>query len=219
MKVKSILYETISGSIGTVTGAMGLGGAYLKEKPQPNNPQSDLQVIIRNAMKEANAAWLALDVAVKELWNVYGKTLTYTNSTGHIVKQTGWTAFNASYVLMTQASMVIAPLLVAAPLTSNYLTSPSIITGTDVGGTFYFVTIEGVVSMQISLFTSPKEKNTINTNTKGYQYTDNQLIAPGAQIDLDPSVQDGRYFFKARRIEADGSMSKETVLKQDLPAL
>ncbi|MCK5608752.1 hypothetical protein KAR91_43140, partial [Candidatus Pacearchaeota archaeon] len=71
MKVKSILYETISGSIGTITGAMGLGGAYFKEKPIPTNPQTELQKVVRDAMKAANGAWLALDVSIKELWNIY----------------------------------------------------------------------------------------------------------------------------------------------------
>lgn len=219
MKVKSILYEVISGSVGSLTGAMGLGGAYLKEKPSPNNPQTALQVVIRDAMKNANSAWLVLDVAVKELWNIYGKTLTYTNSTGHIVKQTGWTAFNASFVLMTQAGMSVAALSVSPPTTTGYLTSPSFDVVADVGGTFYGVITTSVIDMQISIFTSPLEKNTINTNTKGYRFQGNQLMNPSSQMNLNADIQGGRFFFKARRIELDGGMSLETVITKDLVTL
>ena len=163
MKVKSTLYETISGSIGSLTGAMGLGGAYLKEKTSPNNPQSAAQIIIRDAMKNANIAWTATTVAVKEAWEVYAKTLTYINSTGHTVKQTGWTAFGASYVLMTQGGMATAVLATGAPATTGYLTSPSI--AIELNGTVFMIANKAITTIQMSVFISPKLKNTINTNT------------------------------------------------------
>lgn len=217
MKVKSTLYEVISGSIGTITGAMGLGGAYFKEKTSPNNPQSANQLIIRDAMKNANTAWGLVAVSVKEAWNEYAKTMSYINSTGHTVKQTGWTAFNASYVLMTQGGMNVAPLSLAAPTTAGYLTSPSIEVELNVD--HYEVVNKSVITMQISAFISPKEKNTINTNTKGYSFVGNASLATDAGIALDPTVEDGRYFVRARRIEIDGGMSNETVITSDLAAI
>lgn len=217
MKVKSTLYETISGSIGSITGAMGLGGAYFKEKVSPNNPQSAQQIIIRNAMKNANIAWASMTVNAKELWEAYAETLTYTNSTGHIVKQTGWTAFGASYVLMSQGGMTLAPLLISAPATIGYITSPSVVI--ELNGPNYMIVNKAITTVQMSVFISPNLKNTINTNTRGYVFVGNELVVTDAGIDLPVSVQDGRYFARARRIEVDGGMSLETVIKQDLASI
>lgn len=217
MKVKSILYDVISGSIGSITGAMGLGGAYFKEKSNPTNPSTALQKIIRDAMIAANNAWLGLSVAIKDEWNEYGKTLSYTNSTGHIVKQNGWTAFNASYILMVQGGMAITQIVLAPPTTSGYLTSPVIETELNAG--VWNVANKSGIEMQMSVFVSPKERNTINTNTKGYQFEDNANLVADALIPLNATIEDGRFFIRARRIELNGAMSQESLIKVDLAAL
>jgi hypothetical protein len=73
--------------------------------------------------------------------------------------------------------------------------------------------------MQLSVYVSPKVKNTINTNTLGYSFVDNEQLATDASIALPANVEDGRFFIRARRIEADGGMSLDTKIKSDLVAI
>lgn len=217
MKFGSILNDKVSGSVGSIVGAMGSGGKHFRTKIKPHKHTNIKQEGLNQSMREANIAWQGMTTEARETWEVYGKSLIHTNATGHLVKQTGWTAFNGAYILLRQANKSIDPLLNQAPLNKGYLEAPEgVFTALATRYRFTFTSLE---RMQFSTYISPKFKNTINTNRFSYYWYRNNNIVAGQRFGLPFEVQDGRFFIKLKRIEPDGSMSLENVYKEDFALL
>ena len=65
--------EEISQSIGDLTFYTRNGKTFIRRKPVPKNPRTEIQQANRNAFGAAVALWRELPAAARESWNNYAK--------------------------------------------------------------------------------------------------------------------------------------------------
>lgn len=86
MKFLPLLGTSLSGSVGGLTASRNRGGAYFKQKPLPINPNTEAQVAVRNAMRNALFVWRTdLTDAQREAWAVYAANTPVTNNIGQTI--------------------------------------------------------------------------------------------------------------------------------------
>lgn len=114
MKFHGILFHTGSGSIAGVTASHNKGGAYLKAKSNPTNPNSVRQQATRSLFGTFASRWSTLlSQAQRDLWNTYAQTHTIPDALGAPVYING-----ISWYIMFNTRLVdagIAPIVVPPP--------------------------------------------------------------------------------------------------------
>ena len=79
-----------SGSIGATVYSHNRFGAYIRARSVPVNPNTALQVAVRNAVRSISIAWqLTLTQLQRDAWNVYAANVTWTNKLGDAINLTG----------------------------------------------------------------------------------------------------------------------------------
>lgn len=208
MKIKSRLYEVISGSIGDITGAMGLGGAYFKNKPRPSNPQTANQTVVRNALSTANTAWLGLTSGVRAEWEQYGSTCSHTNQTGATVTLTGWNAFSRAFVIMTQAGIPTNSLQARRPENDGYASNPVLDLSKDEADDFLTATNKSGASVQLILYVGAITRSTINNYGGSFNYNVDGVVADNATLKTTKAVASGRNWLRSQAVTNDGQASR-----------
>jgi hypothetical protein len=108
MLFKSPIFSQASGSIGGTTFAHNRGGMYTRNRVIPTDPQTALQVAVRNAMKSLAAYWSStLDAGQRAAWADYAANVAMTNRLGDQVFLTGQQHFLRSNVARVQAGLSI----------------------------------------------------------------------------------------------------------------
>jgi len=104
MLFKSGLVTQVSGSIGGMTGSHNKGGMYFRARSLPTNPQTALQVAIRNAMTSLVNEWSGvLTAAQRAAWDVYAANTPVVNKLGDSVNRSGQQWFIGNNVPRLQA--------------------------------------------------------------------------------------------------------------------
>ena len=91
--IRSTMLATISGSLAGATFARNRGGAYVRNRTVPVNPNSDMQVLARGAMTNSAQYWRTLADAVQESWKQYADNTPTTNRLGETMHISGFSQF------------------------------------------------------------------------------------------------------------------------------
>lgn len=94
MKIKNLIGE-MSGSVGALTFSRNRYGFYVKNRPNPVNPDTLKQRAARLAFASASKAWASMPAENKPAWQEYGQTI-FTSLTG-TKKVSGSAAFTSLY--------------------------------------------------------------------------------------------------------------------------
>lgn len=215
MKVKSVLFDKASGSIGGITAAGGQGGTYFKDKPLPFNPDTTLQQAVRAALSDANVAWSNLTTAVRALWTEYGKTCIRKNQVGFDVTLNGWNAFARVYVPFKQATVAVAPLLLARPAGNGYAALPALSLAYDSTAAAVQATNTGDESVDLLVYKGVPSKETINNYGGSFKYSLKVSIAAGATASIDTAPTEGRNWYRFQSYTSDGQFSHGRVQNFD----
>lgn len=104
-----------SGSIGGTVWSRNAAGAYIRARSVPVNPNTDLQVAVRNAVRSITIAWQnTLTQPQRNAWNVYAANVTWTNKLGQQIKLSGLNHYVRSNTPLVQngiARVDIAPFI------------------------------------------------------------------------------------------------------------
>lgn len=93
---KSNLLAQASGSLNGTTFSRNKGGAYIRGRGIPSNPQTDRQDQVRTAMAVISKAWKnTLTQNQRDQWNAYGANLQVINRLGDTTQLSGIAAFNS----------------------------------------------------------------------------------------------------------------------------
>lgn len=110
-----------SGSIGGTTYSHNRYGAYKRNRTVPVNPNTDRQIVIRNAIRALTIRWqLTLTQAQRDAWDVYAANVDWVGSLGDTINLTGIAHYVRSNVVRIQA---VAPVVDDAPTIFNLATA------------------------------------------------------------------------------------------------
>lgn len=101
------------GKLGGHVFSKNRGGAYVRTKVTPSNPQSEAQVEQRSLLASASQAWRGLTEAAREAWNGAVSNYASTNVFGDIINPTGaqlHTKLNINVALAGGVAITTPPL-------------------------------------------------------------------------------------------------------------
>jgi hypothetical protein len=106
-----------SGSVAGLTASRNRGGAYLRNRAVPVQPNSARQQVVKAAFGSLVQYWTStLTPEEREAWRVYGASTPYTDSIGDTITRTGQSAFIRTNLIRVQLGLAIEP---AAPTIMN----------------------------------------------------------------------------------------------------
>lgn len=83
-----------SGAQGGMVWSHNAGGPYVRERAIPTNPNTDLQVSIRNAVRACAIVWTTvLTQAQRDAWDTYAANVSWVNALGGVITLTGLNHF------------------------------------------------------------------------------------------------------------------------------
>lgn len=104
----------VSGSLGNTVFSRNRGGAYLRMRAKPVNPNTPPQQDQRSALNDAIQYWTnSLSLVNRDLWNTYAANVPVINRLGNPVLITGQNHFVRSNAV---AIRIGAPVIEAAPV-------------------------------------------------------------------------------------------------------
>lgn len=113
MLFKGTIGTQYSGSLAGVTASHNRGGAYLRQRAIPTNPNSIPQQAARSRFGISNVNWTAvLSASQREAWTLYGQNVPVTNRIGEQINLTGkawYVAENVARALYDKPSVDNAP--------------------------------------------------------------------------------------------------------------
>lgn len=90
MLIKSQIFTQLSGSIGGLTASRNRGGAYVRARALPTNPNSPNQQAVRGILGDLANLWNnALTVSQRQVWGVYALNVPVINRVGASINLTG----------------------------------------------------------------------------------------------------------------------------------
>jgi len=101
-----------SGKLGGHVAAKNRGGAYLRTKVTPLNPQSEAQSLVRGLFASISSAWSGLSVVARTSWNAGVEAFGQTNIFGDLKIPSGKALFqrlNQNLALSGQAQLTVCP--------------------------------------------------------------------------------------------------------------
>lgn len=213
MKFKSALTEKVSGSIGTLAGAQGSGGNHFRRKILKQPKPSPDKIITNDRMNLANQAWHGMTEETRQGWGEYGKTLLKENQTNHKSHDTGWQAFAKTFLMMLNSNMDPTQILLNRPPIDGYL-EPVEYRTLFIPPRWYFY-IDTVGTYGLSSFKSQSFKNTINKNTKPYNFYKHFEHTWPDRFQTQINSNSGRYFVNNQIININGNISKPSLYTLD----
>ncbi len=95
-----------SGKQGGIVWSHNRGGPYIRNRGIPTNPNTDRQVVIRNAVRALTIAWqLALTQLQREAWDLYAHNVSWKNALGQSISLTGLNHYVRSNVVLLQSGI------------------------------------------------------------------------------------------------------------------
>lgn len=99
--------QQVSGSAGGTTYSHNRFGAYMRNRSVPVNPNTDRQVIVRNAVNALTIAWQnTLTEAQRGQWAAYAANVPWINKLGQSVFLTALNMYVRSNVVRVQSGLV-----------------------------------------------------------------------------------------------------------------
>lgn len=133
-----------SGSIGASVWSHNSSGAYIRARSIPVNPNTDRQVMVRNAVRSITIAWAnTLSQAQRDAWDVYAANVNWLNALGQSIHLTGLNHFIRSNTPRVQNKIARID---AAPVIFNLATAELALSATASEGT-QDLTIDGDPAM------------------------------------------------------------------------
>ena len=83
----------LSGSVGGVVASHNKGGAYLRNRTVPTNPNSARQLTARMALASASQAWAVLTQVQRDGWNAYAAATPLVNRLGESITVSGFNMY------------------------------------------------------------------------------------------------------------------------------
>jgi hypothetical protein len=106
MKYLSGIAATASGSLGGITASRNRYGQYFRRRAVPVNPNTDLQVTVRAAMRAAVDYWTnTLADADRALWNVYAANTPMLGKLGQVQTLSGQTMMVRTFIAAVAAGL------------------------------------------------------------------------------------------------------------------
>lgn len=106
----------LSGSVGGVVASHNAGGAYLRNRSVPTNPNSLRQQLVRSSVTTAAGLWQGLTLAQRSAWTAYAVGTPVTNRLGESITLSGWNMF-ARAVAFFVSTDSLGTLPTVAPVT------------------------------------------------------------------------------------------------------
>jgi hypothetical protein len=120
MKFKGTIGTQYSGSIAGVTASHNRGGAFLRSRVIPVNPNTTFQQAVRTIFGTLSSYWLStLTPAERDAWNTYALNVLIPDSLGEPRNVGGLGMFKRSNVPRVQAGITTTPQVDAAPTEFN----------------------------------------------------------------------------------------------------
>ncbi|MBA5248743.1 MAG: hypothetical protein FE834_04300 [Gammaproteobacteria bacterium] len=212
MKILSEFFSKATGSIGEMTFAMRGRSIVAKRKPNPTNPNTQLQKNVRGFLALAVTAWQDMSADARGKWEAHAVTLKSKDALGVEKKVSGWSAFAGAYVLMKQGSQSVDGPLAGDGLVSGYLSSKGLSVEADPTGILNITNNSGKGGV-FSIYISTTQNATINKNGKGYKFVLAQFFAVGNTVSIGTDVAIGKkLFIKVQNNDTNGNISKPTVI-------
>jgi hypothetical protein len=120
----------ISGSVGATVFSHNAGGAYMKNKSIPLNPNSPYQISARNLLTLFAQKWRSLTEAQQAAWNAAAPSFPVTNRIGETITLSG---FNF-YVRQNININLAGGSSISVPPSPGTVVSPLTFSGTCTGG-------------------------------------------------------------------------------------
>lgn len=109
MKFKSQVLTQVSGSVGGITYSHNKGGLYQRARTIPTDPQTAVQVVMRNFMSQLVVRWTAiLTQAQRDAWAVYAANVPVTDLLGDSMLISGLNWYVKLNSIRRQASIAVA---------------------------------------------------------------------------------------------------------------
>jgi len=103
---KSLVFSQASGSTGGLVYSRNAGGAYVRARVLPTNPQTGPQSAVRDALRTLVDAWTnVLTNAQRDAWNTYAFNTPTLNRVGDATHKSGQQMYIRSNVARLQASI------------------------------------------------------------------------------------------------------------------
>lgn len=107
MLFKGTVITQASGSVGGLVFSHNSGGAYIRARVTPTNPNSPEQIVVRNAVSFLSNFWNdGLTPAQRAVWDTYAANVTITNRIGDQVFISGMAHYVRSNVARLQADVL-----------------------------------------------------------------------------------------------------------------
>ncbi|MBA5249174.1 MAG: hypothetical protein FE834_06535 [Gammaproteobacteria bacterium] len=212
MKILSEFFSKATGSIGEMTFAMRGRSIVAKRKPNPTNPNTQLQKNVRGFLALAVTSWQGMDPEARSKWEAHAVTLKSKDALGVEKKVSGWSSFAGGYVLMKQGSQVVDNLLLGNNLANGYLSSKGLTVEADSAGGLTMTNHSGKGGI-FSIYVSTVQNATVNKNGKGYKFLKAQFLDINGSTTVGVDVAIGKkLFFKIQNNDVNGNISKPTVI-------
>lgn len=102
-----------SGKIGGHVASKNKGGAYLRTKVTPSNPQTSYQTAVRDRLASLSQAWRALSDAQRNAWNGAVESFKRTNVFGDLKSPSGFNLYqriNNNILVLGGTAIDVPPL-------------------------------------------------------------------------------------------------------------
>ena len=93
MLIRMGMGTQLSGSVGGVVASHNKGGAYLRGRSVPTNPNSARQQTVRSAFAASAIGWAGLTVEQREAWEGYAALTAVTNRIGESITVSGFNMY------------------------------------------------------------------------------------------------------------------------------
>lgn len=219
MKFKPVLGSELSGSIGGITASHNMGGAYLRNRVIPTNPNSPFQQAVRSLVGQLTSAWLnALTVAQRTAWETYAANVPLLDALGEPINVSGLNMYVRSNVPRLQGG---GNRVDDGPTTFNLgdFTQVNVDNATEAGQTFD-VNYDGgddwvsEDNAYLFVYSSRPQNASINYFKGPYRFADAvdgdsgaPPASPATMATPFAFVAGQRLFFRAQVARADGRLS------------
>ncbi len=124
----------VSGSIGGTVYSRNRGGAYMRNRAIPVDPNTSFQINVRSILATQSQNWADLTDAQRAAWENWAVQNTVTNALGNQIRLSGHQAF---VQINSRLHLVAATQLTAPPIINAPLGLDSLVLSADIGtGTF-----------------------------------------------------------------------------------
>jgi hypothetical protein len=172
-----------SGKIGGQVASRNRGGAYLRTKVTPVNPQSTAQLGARQRLTGRSQAWRGLTQAQRDAWNAAVSAYARTDIFGSLRNPSGFNLYqriNNNLLTVNQAALT-TPAQVAAVATVGIVSLTAVVTGGVVT-----LTLSGTVpaGTSVKVFATAPQSQGVNFVKSEYRLISTLAAAAPAAVVL-----------------------------------